>query len=103
MSWSWLLAGAAACLLLKVVGLVTPRRILDHPPVTRLTEAMPVALLGALIVVQTLTTGQHLVLDARLAGLAIAAGCVRLRAPFPIVIIMSALGTAALRALGHAA
>ncbi len=102
MSWLWLAAGIAACLTLKIVGLVIPRRLLAHPPVARLTEAMPVALLGALVVVETATIRQHLVLDARLAGLAVAAVGIRLRAPFPIVIIMAAVATAAVRLVGHA-
>jgi hypothetical protein len=59
-----------------------------------------VPLLAALILVQTLGTGQRLVLDARLPAVAVAAVLVWRRAPF-LVVVLAAAGTAALlRALG---
>jgi hypothetical protein len=56
---------------------------------------IPVALLAALIATQTFSTGQHLVLDVRAAGLAVAIIAVLLRAPF-LVVVASAAATAAL-------
>ena len=46
--------------------------------------------------------GGHLVLDARVAGLAAAAVALLLRAPFLVVILVAAAVAAALRALGWA-
>jgi hypothetical protein len=62
-----------------------------------------VALLAALIAVQSVGRGQSLAIDpARRAGLGAAAVALLLRAPF-LVVIVAAAGTAAgLRALGLA-
>jgi hypothetical protein len=60
---------------------------------------LPVALLAALVVVQAFATGRHLELDARAAGLAVAAVAVLLRAPFLLVVVAAAV-TAALVRLG---
>jgi hypothetical protein len=63
---------------------------------------MPVALLAALVAVQTFAQGQALVVDARVAGLAAAVVALLLRAPFLVVIIVAAVTAAGLRALGWA-
>ena len=61
---------------------------------------MTVALLAALVGVQTLTSGHTLVVDARLPALVVAAAALALRAPFIVVVLAAALTAAALRALG---
>ena len=57
------------------------------------------ALLAALVVTQTLASGRHVVVDARLAGVAAAAGALRLRAPMLSAVVLAAAVTAAVRAL----
>ena len=57
-------------------------------------------LLAALILTQTLGDGQHLVLDARVPALAVAAVLVWRRAPFLVVVLAAAATAALLRALG---
>lgn len=99
MKWAAVLAGALGCYLLKLTGLSVPAKILAKPAVGRVAAALPVALLTALIVVQTVTTGHRLVLDARAAGLAVAALAVLLRAPFLIVVAAAALTAALVRLL----
>jgi hypothetical protein len=64
---------------------------------------MPVALLAALVAVQTLAGDQALVIDARVAGLAAAVVALLLRAPFLVVVLVAAATAAALRAWGVAA
>ena len=44
---------------------------------------------GALVVVQAATSGRDLVLDGRLAGLAVAAVALALRAPFIVVLVLA--------------
>ncbi|MBS1862137.1 MAG: AzlD domain-containing protein [Actinobacteria bacterium] len=61
---------------------------------------LPVPLLASLVVVETVTSGRHLVLDARLAGLAAALVAVALRARLVVVIALAAATTAGVRALG---
>jgi uncharacterized membrane protein len=100
MSWSWILLAAAACYALKLTGLLVPARVLGRPSVARVTGAVPVALLAALIATQTFVSDQRLVLDARVAGLAVAALALWRRAPFLIVVVAAAATTAGLRHLG---
>lgn len=58
---------------------------------------LPAPLLASLVVVETLSTGRHLIIDARLAGLAVAALAVMLRANLAVVIVLAALTTALAR------
>jgi hypothetical protein len=97
--WAAVLAGALGCYLLKLAGLSVPARILANPVVQRVAMALPIALLSALIVIQTFTSGQRLVLDARAAGLAAAAVAVLLRAPFLVVVGVAAVTAAVIRLL----
>ena len=57
------------------------------------------ALLAALVVTQTLASDRHVVVDARLAGVAAAAASLRLSAPVLVAVAIAAAVTAAIRAL----
>jgi hypothetical protein len=57
-------------------------------------------LLATLVATQTFSTGRQLVLDARAAGLVVAALAQMLRAPFLVVVAAAAATTAVLRLLG---
>jgi branched chain amino acid efflux pump len=57
------------------------------------------ALLAALVVTNTVASGRHLVVDARLAGVAAAAVSLRLRAPILLAVAVAAAVTAGIRAL----
>jgi branched-subunit amino acid transport protein len=100
MTWAAILVTAAGCYLLKITGLSVPDRVLRHPLTQRVGLLIAPALLGALVAVQVLADGRHLVLDARLAGLAVAVVLLVLRAPFLAVVCAAAAAAAALRALG---
>ncbi|MEA2643326.1 MAG: hypothetical protein QOG08_352 [Chloroflexota bacterium] len=95
MIWAGVLVASAACYTLKLAGLSLPSRWLQDARIQRTVPLLPVALLAALIAVQTFSLGQHLVLDVRAAALAVALIAVLLRAPF-IVVIVAAAATAAL-------
>lgn len=99
MSWAALLALSAAGYALKALGplLVGDRR--PSPLVGRLLPLLAVPLLAALIVVQTLGSGDRVVLDARLPALAVAALCVWRRAPFLVTVVVAAATAAGLRAI----
>lgn len=97
-----IIAAAAGCYLLKLLGLSVPESVLDRPTVRATAVALPVALLAALTAVQTFASGQALVLDARVAGVAAAVVALLLRAPFLVVVLVAALTAAGLRALGVA-
>ena len=102
--WAWVLLACAAAYALKLLGYLVPERLLDHPAVVRVSALLPVALLAGLVAVQTVGgPGRTLVLDARLAGLGVAAVALLLRAPFLVVIAAAAAAAALLRGLGWAA
>jgi branched-subunit amino acid transport protein len=99
MSWTVLLATAAGCYLLKLAGLSVPPKVLERPVVERVAGLMPVALLAALVAVQTVARGHELVVDARALGVLVAVGLLLLRAPFLVVVVGAALAAALVRLL----
>ena len=98
--WAAVLIGSLGCYLEKLVGYFLPRSVLENESVRRVAGLLPVALLAALVAVQTFAIGQTLVIDARLAGLAAAVIALLLRAPFLVVVLVSAITAALLRATG---
>ena len=68
--WTAILLAAAAAFALKLAGYLVPADLLSHPRAKRVTAALPIALLAALVATQTFTrTGGGLTADARLADL----------------------------------
>lgn len=100
MTWTAILLAALGCYLLKYAGLLVPGAVLDHPLVARMSALLPVALLAALATVQAFATGARLVVDARLAGIAVAGLALLVRAPFLVVVGAAALTAALIRGLG---
>ncbi len=95
--WPAIIVTAVGCYLLKLAGLSVPDRILDRPFIRRLADLVPVALLGALVAVQALSSGGHLTTDARLAGVAVGVVALLARAPFLVVVVAAAVTTALIR------
>jgi uncharacterized membrane protein len=99
-TWTLVIATAAGCYLLKLVGYFVPERALHHPRVRGVVELVPVALLAALVVLEAIANGRHYDLNAdRLAGVGVAAVAVWRRAPFLVVILLAAATAALLRQL----
>ncbi|MDS1269379.1 AzlD domain-containing protein [Lipingzhangella sp. LS1_29] len=99
--WIAVLVTALGCFALKLAGLAAPQRLLNQPHVQRFAAIVPVALLAALIVLETFAAGQRIELDApRLAGVSAAALALLLRAPFLLVLVVAAATTASLRLAG---
>ena len=99
MIWITLLVASVACYAIKLAGLSLPQRFLEGPRVQRIIPLLPVALLAALVATQTFAAGRHLVLDVRVASLAVAGIAVLLRAPFLVVVAIGAATAALLRLL----
>jgi len=95
MIWAGVLIASAACYGLKLAGLSLPEAWLRDARLQRTVPLIPVALLAALVAIQTFSTGQHLVLDVRVVSLGVAIIAVALRAPF-LVVVLAASATAAL-------
>jgi branched-subunit amino acid transport protein len=99
MTWSLVLLLAAGAYGFKVLGLVVLGGRQLPAPVDRCLALIPAALIAALIVKDTLSVGQDLVVDARLAGVSVAVVAAWRRAPLIVVIVLGAAVTAIVRAL----
>jgi uncharacterized membrane protein len=97
----WLaIAGAClGCAALKGLGYVIPSRVFERRAAAVILDALPVAVLSALVAVATFAGGQRLVLDSRAAGLATAIVLVAVRAPFLVVVAAACAVAAAVHAL----
>ncbi|MGL4257745.1 AzlD domain-containing protein [Microbacterium sp.] len=100
--WTALLVASILCVALKTVGYLVPPRWVEAPRPMRIADLLTVALLAALVAVQTLGAGQAVVVDARVPAVLVAAGLLLLRAPFLVVVAAAALTAALLRLWGWA-
>jgi branched-subunit amino acid transport protein len=98
-TWTLVLVLGLAAYVFKVTGLVVIGARRMPPVVERCLALIPAALLSALIVKDTFSVGQDLVLDARAAGVAAAALAAWRRWPIVAVIVVGAAVTALVRAL----
>ena len=101
--WNAVLLAAIACVLLKMLGYLTPPHWLDAPRPARIADLLTVALLGALVAVQTLGDGMSIVFDARVPAVIVAGALLAQRAPVLGVVRAAARVAAGLRLLGWAA
>lgn len=98
--WFWVLLASLICVAMKLAGYLVPAKVLENPRVAHTAAMVTCGLLAALVVTQTFSSGSALVIDARLAAIAVAAIALVLRAPFIVVVVLGALAAAAVRALG---
>ena len=96
--WQIILLASIAVLALKLLGYVVPASVLEKPMPARIAGLLTVAMLSALIVVQTLGAGQAIVVDARVPALVVAAALLAKRAPFIVVVAAAAVTAALIRA-----
>ncbi|ANJ27200.1 AzlD domain-containing protein [Agromyces aureus] len=96
--WHVILIASIATLALKLGGYIVPAGLLERERPARIADLLTVALLAALIAVQTLGAGQAIVLDARVPAVLVAAALYALRVPFVIVVIVAAAVAAGIRA-----
>ena len=98
-AWQIVILASIACLALKATGYLVPAKAFEHPTVARTANLLTVALLAALIAVQTLGAGQGIQVDARVPAVAVAAGLYALKVPFVVVVIAAAAVAALIRAV----
>jgi len=96
----WLLIGALSvtAYLLKAVGFVIVGGRTMPAALERCLALIPASLLAALVVKDTFTVAQDVVIDARAAGLVVAVFAVWRRAPFIVVVVAAMAATALVRA-----
>lgn len=93
--WWGVIGTSVIAFALKFTGHSIPGRWLSHPKVQAINLQIPIALLSALVAVQTFTSKSKLELDHRALGLAVAIVALLFRAPFPVVVISAAVTSAA--------
>ena len=94
--WIATIGTSAIAFALKYSGHSVPEKWLSHPKIQRVNALIPIALLSALVAVQSFSEKSKLMIDQRLAGLFVATIALMLKAPFPIVVISAAISSAAI-------
>ena len=93
--WISVIGTSLFCFTFKFLGHSVPTSWLDNPRLQRINTFIPIALLSALVAVQSFTDKSKLVIDHRAAGVAVALTALIAKAPFPVVVVsagaMSAL------------
>ncbi|HEX6953630.1 MAG TPA: AzlD domain-containing protein [Agromyces sp.] len=95
--WHVILLATAATLGLKLAGHLVPAGFLERERPARIADLLTVALLAALIAVQTLGDGQALTVDARVPAVIVAAALYAVRTPFIVVVAVAAAVAAGIR------
>jgi branched-subunit amino acid transport protein len=98
--WIAVIGTSAVAFALKYSGHSVPEKWLSHPRIQNVNALIPIALLSALVAVQTFTEKSTLMIDQRLLGLSVAIIALFLKAPFPIVVISAAASSAMLYRFG---
>jgi hypothetical protein len=93
--WIATLGTSLVAFLLKYSGHSVPERWLAHPKIQRINALIPIALLSALVAVQSFSEKNQLMIDQRLVGLTAAVIALIFKAPFPIVVLSAAISSAA--------
>ena len=93
--WIAVIGTSAIAFGLKYFGHSVPERYLSNPRALRINTLIPIALLSALVAVQTFAIKSVLVIDQRVAGMTVAVIALMLKAPFPVVVLGSAAASAA--------
>jgi branched-subunit amino acid transport protein len=93
--WWAVIGTSVIAFLLKYIGHSVPEKYLTNPRALRINTLIPIALLSALVAVQSFTEKSALEIDQRIVGLGVAVIALALKAPFPVVVLGSALASAA--------
>lgn len=82
----------------RALGAVAMDSTRLDPRLQHVLTALPLAIISAVIALQAFTTDRAVAVDARAAGLAVAALCAWRRLPLLVTVLAAAAATAALRA-----
>lgn len=93
--WIAVIGTSVIAFALKYAGHCVPERWLSHPKIQRINALIPIALLSALVAVQSFSEKSKLMVDQRLVGLTVAIAALLLKAPFPVVVLSAAISSAA--------
>ena len=94
--WIGVIGTSAIAFAIKFLGHSIPEKYLTNPRMLRINTLIPIALLSALVGVQTLTEKGKWVFDQRLAGVVVALISLSLKAPYFVVVVSAAITSAVL-------
>ena len=100
MTWTLVLVLAAGAYAFKLTGLVVLGGRSLPAVFERCLALIPAAVITALVVKDTFSSGQDLVLDARAVGIGVAVVAAWRRVPLIAVIVLGATATALVRLIG---
>jgi len=92
--WIATIATSIICFVLKYLGYSLPDSLLNRPVIQRINSLIPIALLSALVAVQTLGDGRSVQVDHRLVGVFVAGVALRFKASFPVMMLLAAIASA---------
>jgi hypothetical protein len=93
-AWIVLASTSVLCFGVKLLGYYIPETWLAHPRLQRVNALVPISLLSALVVAEGLVVKTHVMINHRVAGLAVALVALLAKAPFPVVVASAALTSA---------
>lgn len=96
--WMAVIFGSVLVYSWKYLGFLIPERFVSSPRFRELAGYLTVALLAALVGIQSFAKGETIVVDERLPAVIVAGILFYLRVPFVVVIFLAALVAALLRA-----
>ncbi|CAB4626254.1 unannotated protein [freshwater metagenome] len=93
--WVAVMVSSALVYSWKLLGYLVPERFVSNPKIKDLASLLTVALLAALVGIQTFVSPEGVTLDARLPAILLSGVLFYFRMPFIVVVVVAA-GTAAL-------
>lgn len=95
--WSAVLISSALVYSWKLFGYLVPEKFVSNPKIKELAALLTVALLAALVGIQTFGSTEGLTVDARVPAVVVAGILFYLRIPFVIVVVVAAAIAAIIR------
>lgn len=95
--WSAVLISSALVYSWKLFGYLVPEKFVSNPKIKELAALLTVALLAALVGIQTFGSTEGLTVDARVPAVVVAGILFYLRIPFVIVLVVAAAIAAIIR------
>ena len=95
--WSAVLISSALVYSWKFFGYLVPERFVSNPRIKELAALLTVALLAALVGIQTFVSSDGLSIDARVPAIVAAGVLFYLRVPFVVVVVVAAAVAALIR------
>ena len=95
--WAAVLISSALVYSWKLFGYLVPKKFVSNPKIKELAALLTVALLAALVGIQTFVSAEGLSIDARVPAIVAAGVLFYFRVPFVVVLVVAAAIAALIR------